>query len=143
MSEQKKQTIRRFWEEVFNNRNLDMIDDLVTTDYAYHGPAGQEIRGAEGLKQFLGMYFNAFPDMKVEIQDIFGEGEKIVSRVMGRGTHKGDLIGIPPTGKQVAIMVICTNRFEGGKIAEDWELFDMFGMMQQLGVIQQPAQAGS
>ena len=138
MSDQNKATIRRFWEEVFNGRKLGMIDDMVTADYAYHGPAGQEIRGAEGLKQFLGMYFNAFPDVKAEIEDVFGEGDKVVSRVMGRGTHKGNLMGIPPTGKQITIMVICTNRFEGGKIAEDWELVDLFGMMQQLGVIQQP-----
>jgi len=135
MSEQNKAIIRRFWEEVFNSRKLDMIDNLVTPDYVYHGPAGQEIRGAGGLKQFLGMYFKAFPDVQVEIEDVFGEGDKVVSRVMGRGTHKGELMGIPPTGKQITVMVICTNRFEGEKIAEDWELIDLFGMMQQLGVI--------
>jgi len=120
MSEQNKAVIRRFWEQVFNGRELDRIDALVTGDYAYHGPASLEIRGAAGLKQFLGTYFRAFPDVKTEIQDVFGEGDKVVSRVIGRGTHRGELMGIPPTGKQIAIMVICTNRFEGGKIAEDW-----------------------
>ena len=143
MSDQNKAIIRRFWEEVFNGRKLEMIDNLVTADYVYHGPAGQEIRGAEGLKQFLGMYFNAFPDVKVDIEDVFGEGDRVVSRVTGRGTHKGELMGIPPTGKEITVMVICTNRFQGGKITEDWELIDLFGMMQQLGVIQPPAQGSS
>jgi steroid delta-isomerase-like uncharacterized protein len=127
-----KETIRRFWEEVFNKRKLDLIDSLFTEDYVYHGAAGQDIRGREGLKQFLTVYFNAFPDLLADIEDVFGEGDKVASRAMCRGTHKGELMGMPPTGKQIAIRVICTNRFAGNKIAEDWELPDLFGMMQQL-----------
>jgi steroid delta-isomerase-like uncharacterized protein len=130
-----KESIRRFWEEVFNKRKLELIDDLFTEDYVYHGAAGQDIRGREGLKQFLSMYFNAFPDIRAEVEDVFGEGNKLASRAMCHGTHKGDLMGMPPTGKQVAIRVICTNLFAGSKIVEDWELPDLFGMMQQLGAI--------
>ncbi|HEY98384.1 MAG TPA: ester cyclase [Dehalococcoidia bacterium] len=132
---EKKAAIRRFWEEVFNKRKLELIDGLFTEDYIYHGAAGQDIHGREGLKQFLAMYFNAFPDLYAEVEDVFGEGDKIASRAMCRGTHKGDLMGMPPTGKQIAIRVICTNRFSGSKIAEDWELPDLFGMMQQLGAM--------
>lgn len=132
---EQKAAIRRFWEEVFNKRKLELIDGLFTEDYIYHGAAGQDIRGREGLKQFLAMYFNAFPDMYAEVEDVFGEGDKIASRAMCRGTHKGELMGMPPTGKQIAIRVICTNRFSGSKIAEDWELPDLFGMMQQLGAM--------
>lgn len=141
MSQQNKDTIRRFWNEVFNSRNLDAIDGLVTRDYAYHGPAGQEVRGAEGLKQLLGVYFTAFPDVRVDVEDVFAEGDRVVSRVTGRGTHQGELMGVPPTRKKIEIAVICVNRFAGSKIAEDWELVDLFGMMQQLGVIQPPGPA--
>ena len=135
-----KAVVLRFWEEVFNARELDLIDSLFTEDYVYHGAGGQEVRGGEGLKQFLTMYFKAFPDLRAEIEDIFGEDDKVVSRAMCRGTHKGELMGMPPTGKQIAIRVICTNRFAGQRVAEDWELPDLFGMMLQLGVIQQPGQ---
>lgn len=133
-----KEAIRRFWEEVFNQRKLELIDTLFTEDYVYHGAAGQDVRGREGLKQFLTMYFNAFPDMHAEVEDVFGEGDKVASRAMCRGTHKGELMGMPPTGKQIAIRVICTNRFEGNRAAEDWELPDLFGMMQQLGAMAPP-----
>ena len=136
MSERNKAAIHRFWEEIFNGRNLALVDSLFTPDYVYHGSAGQEVRGPHGLRQFLTMYLEAFPDLRAEIEDIFGEGDKVVSRATCRGTHKGVLMGIPPTGKQVEIAVICVNRFVGDRIAEDWELVDLLGMMQQLGVVQ-------
>ena len=136
MSERNEAAIRRFWEEVFNGRNLGLIDDLFLPDYVYHGGAGQEVRGPDGLKAFLRVYLDAFSDMRVKIEDIFSQGDRVVSRATCRGTHKGALMGIPPTGKQVEVTVICVNRFVGDKIAEDWELVDLLGMMQQLGVVQ-------
>lgn len=133
-----KDTVLRFWQEVFNRKKLELIDSVFTDDYVYHGAAGQDVRGKEGLKQCLSVYFNAFPDLHAEVEDIFGEGEKILSRAMCRGTHKGNLMGMPPTGKQVAIRVICADRLAGGKVAESFELPDLFGMMQQLGAIPAP-----
>jgi steroid delta-isomerase-like uncharacterized protein len=134
-TKENKDSIKRFWEEVFNKRNLKLIDSLFTEDYVYHGAAGQDVHGREGLKQFLTVYFNAFPDLYAEVEDIFGEDDRVASRAVCRGTHQGDLMGMPPTGKQIVIRVICTNRFADQKIAEDWELPDLFGMMQQLGAI--------
>jgi steroid delta-isomerase-like uncharacterized protein len=133
-----KETERRFWEEIFNGKKFNLIDDFYIESYVYHGAAGQDVRGRENLKGFLSMYFSAFPDLRAEVEDIFGEGDKILSRAMCRGTHKGQLMGIPPTGKQIAIRVICADRFEGRKIAESFELPDLFGMMQQLGAIPSP-----
>ena len=72
MSEQNKATIHRFWEEVFNGRKLDIIDEIFTADYVEHGSASQEIRGTEALRQTIGMHFNASPDVNVEIEDVFG-----------------------------------------------------------------------
>jgi steroid delta-isomerase-like uncharacterized protein len=133
--QQNKDTVRRFWEEVFNNRKLELIDTLFAEDYVYRGAAGQEARGRDGLKQFLGVYFYAFPDLHADVEDIFGEGDKILSRAMCRGTHKGQLMGMPATGRQIAIRVICADRLAAGKIAESVELPDLFGMMQQLGAV--------
>lgn len=133
-----KAIIRRFWEDILNSRNWDLVDELVANDYVFHGSAGKEVRGREGLKQFLQMFVSAFPDLHFDVQDIFTEGDKAVSRLLGRGTHKGELMGIPPTGKKITTSVICIHRFVGSMIAEDWELIDLFGLMLQLGVIPQP-----
>jgi steroid delta-isomerase-like uncharacterized protein len=133
--QQNKETTARFWEEVFNQRRFNALDSMFSDDYVYRGAAGQEARGKNGLKQFLGIYFQAFPDLHAEVEDIFGEGDKVFSRAMCRGTHQGDLMGMPATGKHIAIRVMCADRFADGKIAESVELPDMFGMMQQLGAI--------
>ncbi len=133
--EQNKAVLRRFWEEVFNQKKLGLVDELFTADWSYHGAGGQELRGPEALKQFLSVFFNALPDIRVTVDDLIAESDRVVSRVTGRGTHEGELMGIAPTGREVTVTVICITRFVGERIAEDWELIDLFGMMQQLGVI--------
>jgi steroid delta-isomerase-like uncharacterized protein len=133
--EQNKSVVRRFWEEVFNGRKLTLIDELFATDWVYHGVAGRKLYGQEGLKQFLTIYHNAFPDIQVKVENLIAEGDKVVSHVISRGTHKGELMGIPPTGKQVTVPSICISRFAGDRIVEDWEIIDLLGMLQQLDVI--------
>jgi len=137
-AEKNKAIIRRFWEEVFNGRQLSLIDELFTTNWVYHGVGGQEIYGPKGLKQFLTDYHNAFPDIQVKVENLIAEGDKVVSHVTSRGTHNGELMGIAPTGKQVTVPGICISRFVGDKIVEDWEIIDLFGMLQQLDVIPSP-----
>ena len=136
--EQNKSIVRRFWEEVFNGRKLTLIDEFFTTDWVYHGVAGRKLYGPEGLKQFLTTYHNAFPDIQVKVENLIAEGDKVVSHVTSRGTHKGELMGIAPTGKQVTVPAICISRFAGDKIVEDWEIIDLLGMLQQLDVIPSP-----
>jgi steroid delta-isomerase-like uncharacterized protein len=140
-AEKNKAILRRFWEEVFNGRNLALIDELFAKNWVYHGPAGQEVHGPEGLKQYLTMYFSAFPDLHAKVEDVFTEGDRVGSRATCRGTHNGVLMGIAPTGKQVTITVICLSRLMNDKIVEDWELVDLFGMMQQLGTVPSPTEA--
>lgn len=134
-AETNKVILRRYWEEVFNGRNLDLIDELIAKNWVYHGPAGQEVHGPEGLKQYLTIYFSAFPDIHAKVEDVFAEGDRVASRSTCRGTHKGELMGIAPTGKQVTLTVIAISRLMNGNIVEDWGLVDLFGMMQQLGVV--------
>jgi len=77
----------------------------------------------------------AFPDLHVTIEDVLAEGDKVVQRWSGHGSHQGELMGLPPSGKRISVAGITISRFEGGKVAEEWELYDMMGMMQQLGAL--------
>ena len=133
-TEENKAISRRFWEEIFNGRKLNLIDELFVANYIEHGTGNQDW-DAEGLKQRLSMYFNAFPDLHVTIDDLFAEGDRCATRWTGRGTHKGEMMGIPPTGKQVTITGISIDHIVDGKFVEVWTLIDQPAMMQQLGVI--------
>lgn len=129
-----KSILHRFWEEVFNENKLAAIDELFAPNWAYHEAGGQEVHGPEELKQFLSMYFSALPDFHADVKDLIAEGDKVASRAICSGTHIGELMGIPPAGKEVAVPVISISRLEDNKIIEDFELVDLFGMFQQLGV---------
>jgi len=124
----------RYWEEVANKGNLDLIEEICAPDYVCH-EVDQDIRGPEGVRQFIFMLRAAFPDLHVTVEDVIAEGNKIVQRWTGRGTHQGALMGIAPTGNRVSVVGITISRFKGGKVSEEWEVYDMMGMMQQLGVI--------
>ena len=134
-TEQNKALVKRAWDEVFNQKKLTVVDELWSSDYIYHGPQGQELRGPESLKQFISHYLEAFPDLHIEIEDLIAEGDKVVSRVVSRGTHKGELQGIALTGNEVTTTLILITRLADGKVVEDWESRDDLGMLQQLGVI--------
>jgi predicted ester cyclase len=93
--------------------------------------------------QFITANRAAFPDLRLTIEDQIAEGDKVVTRFTARGTHRGKLPGIAPTGKQVTTTAIIINRYTGGKIAESWINGDILGLLQQLGVIPRMAQAGA
>jgi steroid delta-isomerase-like uncharacterized protein len=137
--EENKAIFRRIVEEGFNKGNLAIVDELVATNHVNHT---DNVHGPEEYKQFITMYRTAFPDLHMTIEDQIAEGNKVVNRWTSRGTHKGDLMGIPPTGKQTTVMGMYVARIIGGKIVEEWGNFDALGMMQQLGVVPPPGQAG-
>jgi predicted ester cyclase len=91
------------------------------------------------IKQFAAGMREAFPDLQVTIEEQIAEGDRVLTRFRTRGTHQGELWGIPPTGKEVQITNMSMCRIEGGKMAEEWPAPDRLGMMQQLGVIGQPS----
>jgi steroid delta-isomerase-like uncharacterized protein len=124
-----------------NKQNLNVIPEIIAANFVSHQPGGQDFRGPEGVKQFASMYQKASPDARLTVDDQFAEGDKVVTRWTARGTHRGELMGIQPTGKRVTISGITINRIAGGKIVEEWENYDQMGMMQQLGVIPAPGQA--
>ena len=135
MSEQNKTVARRAVEECFNKGNLAVVNEIFASNYVDHNAPPGLPPGVEGFKQLVTMYRNAFPDVRVTIDDVITEGDKVVIRWTGRGTHKGNLMSVAPTGKQVTVTGIGIDRFANGKIVEHWECFDQLGMMQQVGAI--------
>ena len=133
-TEENKALARRLFEEVLNQKNVALIDEFYSPNYVEHTPNGP-VHGTEAYKQYLMMYFTAFPDAHYTIEDQIAEGEKVMTRWSVRGTHQGPLMGIPPTGKNSTVTGMSIGRREGGKIVEAWTEFDTLGMLQQLGVI--------
>ena len=139
MSEENKRLFARFIEEAMNKGNLAAVDEMVAADAIEHDPAfpGQA-PGAEGMKQIVTMFRGAFPDLHVHVEDLIAEGDKVVGRLVSHGTHKGELMGIAATGKEISISEMHIVRISGGKMVEHWGIADNMTMMQQLGVA--PAQ---
>jgi steroid delta-isomerase-like uncharacterized protein len=140
LSDTNKTVSRRFLEEVWNKRNMAVLNEIIANDHVNTGPGTLPglPTGPEGSKQFVQVYLNAFPDVHFTIDDQIAEGDKVVTRWTASGTHKGELAGIPATGKSSTVTGINVERIVNGKIVESWGIFDQFGMMQQLGVIPMP-----
>ena len=141
MSEENKAIVRRKIEEVFSAQgNLDVADEIFAPEYVGYP---EDVRGPEGAKETAKMYRNAFPDVQLSIEDQVAEGDKVVTRWIGSGTHHGEMMGIAPTGNQVRVDGMTISRIEDGKIVEEWDIYDALGMMQQLGAIPSPEEAQS
>jgi steroid delta-isomerase-like uncharacterized protein len=138
MSEQNKAIARRVFEEVWNKSSLDVIDELYASDVVNHELPPDLPPGVEGTKAYTGMFMSAFPDTQMTVEDQIADGDRVVTRWTGTGTHTGELMGIPATSKRVTVTGIDVHRIAGGKIVEAWGQFDQMGMMQQLGVIPAP-----
>jgi predicted ester cyclase len=133
--EESKALIRHIYEDSLSAHDLGKIDEYFAPDYVDHAPGTPGPMDREAFKQYIGMYFAAFPDGRFTIEDIVVEGDKAAWRETFTGTHQGDLMGIPPTGKQVHIDGISYGRMRDGKALEHWGSGDNLGMLQQLGVI--------
>lgn len=142
MSEQNKALVQRFMDEVFKRRDPQLVHQFLSSDYVWHGPGGQDVRGPDGARQMMAMYFAAFPDLEITPQEMIAEGDKVVTRWTARGTHKGALLGAAPTGKPVTVSGVIISRVKDGKIVEEWEQFEELGMLQQIGLVPATAAAG-
>jgi len=138
MSEENKALARRQLEEVFNKHNPDAVDEFFAPDFVNHNTPPGMPNDRESLKALVAMYLGAFPDLEVASDFQLAEGDKVVMHWTGRGTHTGELMGIPATGKRIEMTGIGIQRIAGGKIVEEWVESDQMGMMQQLGVIPTP-----
>jgi steroid delta-isomerase-like uncharacterized protein len=114
---------------------LKTIDEVVGPDVLFHAPVPNDATGAQALKQVWAVLLRAFPDIHVTVEDVIAEGDKVVGRNTVTGTHQGEYMGLPPTGKSVIYNEIIILRFAGGRIAEIWGVVDVFSQMKQLGSI--------
>ena len=140
-TEQNKNLVRRSNDELWDEGNLEIIDEYVAEGYVEYNTASPEpIRGPEGYRENVEMVRAAFPDLDVTTEDLIAEGDKVATRYTLRGTHQGQLMGIEPTGKEVEIEGISIGRLEDGRVVEGWSNIDVFGMMQQLGMVESPTE---
>jgi steroid delta-isomerase-like uncharacterized protein len=129
--------MRRFVAEVLNKGNFDVVDEIIHPNYVYRSP-DEELHGTEALKAFLAGYHAAFPDLRMAIDELVVADDKAVIFFTLTGTHEGQLMGIPPTGKGMRVHGVVRSRFEDGKIVEEWEVLDQLAMLTQLGVVSLP-----
>ncbi|HZC99066.1 MAG TPA: ester cyclase [Actinomycetes bacterium] len=135
-----KKVIRAYVDTIFNQKQVDLADELVAPDYLDHAALPGQAPGLQGAKQKWAMYLAGIPDLRVTIEELVAEADKVAVRRFYEGTHRGELLGVPPTGKHVRIGGISIFRLAGGKIAEQWEQLDRLALMQQLGVLPTPGQ---
>ena len=140
-SEQNKAIVRRLLEEPWKG-DLRVIDELVDRKYVGYDPSIPEpLRGPEGFKENISTYRAAYSDARITVDDQIAEGDKVATHWTGRDKHDGDLMGIAPTGKQVKVSGLTLSRLANGKVVEEYTNWDTLGMMDQLGVIPEPAHA--
>jgi steroid delta-isomerase-like uncharacterized protein len=140
-----KTLVRRFFEEVWNQGHLDVLDEIIASDYDPHPlPNDPDVgRGPEGQKQFVRLYRQAFPDTHFTVDAQLAEGDAVATRWTAHGTHTGDLMGIPASRQHVTVTGMTINRVANGKLSEGWANFDQLGLLQQIGAIPAQRQAGA
>jgi steroid delta-isomerase-like uncharacterized protein len=137
-----KEISKRIIEEVFSQGRYEVADEVVDPAAVGNDPALPEpVRGAEGLKEAARGYRGAFPDLELSIEQMVAEGDCVVTRWTGRGTHRGELFGIAPTGKEAVVTGMTLDRFENGRLVESWVNWDTLGLLQQIGAVPSPTPA--
>jgi steroid delta-isomerase-like uncharacterized protein len=140
--EANKTVVRRYYEEVLNTGHVNVLAELAVADYAEHDPLPGQGTGRDGLRDRVELLRGAFrPHFTIE--DIIAEGDKVAVRWTNRGTHVGEFMGLPATGKAFVIAGIDIHRLRDGQLAEHWHVVDLLGQLQQLGILPQPAGASA
>jgi predicted ester cyclase len=142
IQDRNKATFRRLLDEVINEGRLDLADQLLTADRPDHQEMGlppEMTKGYEGFRRVIGMFREGFPDLSFQSDFMVADGDRVVSHNRVSGTHKGAFMGIPPTNKRFSATALDVCRFDdSGKISEHWGVFDMLGVLVQLGVVPAP-----
>ena len=128
-----KEIVRRIYEDAISNHNLELLDHYILPDYVNHKMPG----GLQAVKQMFSTLLEAFPDLRMSVDSIGAEGDRVWVRTTMRGTQQGPFMAMPPTGKTVAVTTVNELRIENGKVAEEWGVTDTLAMWQQLGIMPQ------
>jgi steroid delta-isomerase-like uncharacterized protein len=141
-AEESREIARRYATEFWSEGNAGLADGLLAPDYVVHDPGMPDRPGGiEGEKGVLATFRAVFPDLRFDIEDVVGEEDRGVVRWTAHGTHRGEFMGLAPTGKRMSMAGISIYRIAGGKIVEHWGVWDTLGMLQQMGAM--PAQAAT
>jgi len=136
MASKNKRLLLWVFMELWNDGKLAVADEIFAPEYVNHDPASPDFgTGPEGVKQSVKLYRNAFPDLQFTIEHMIETEQFVTTRFTVRGTHKGDLRGIPATNSSIQMAGIVIHRISAGRIVEGWAVWDALGLMQQLGVI--------
>ncbi len=136
--EENKAAVRRFWEG-FNAHNPEVWDEVCTPNFINHDPSlPVPDADLQTIKEVIGGLLATFPDLKSDEEDLISDGDKIVVRRTFRGTHKGEFMGVAASGREVTFTGTFIDRLTGGKIDEQWAVFDALGLMQQIGGVPTP-----
>jgi steroid delta-isomerase-like uncharacterized protein len=136
MSADNRAIVRRLYEEVWNKRRLELVDEIISPSHALHDPNLTDSSvGPDAYKRQVSRFIAGIPDLRLTIEDIVGEKEKLAVAWTISGTHTGEFMGIPATNKKVYVEGITINHIVDGKIMDSYISWDTFGMMQQLGVV--------
>lgn len=130
--------MHRWFDEVWNNKSEKAIDEMCAEDVIANGltdAEGNTVRGIDSYKNLFRAFISAYPDIKISVEDVIGEGDKIVARCRVSGTHTGDGLRIAPTDQSVEFTGMTIVRIEDGKIAEAWNEFDFMKMYSQIGAL--------
>lgn len=136
MSESNELLVRRLVEAVINGRDYSTLQDLLHPSYVYRSPS-EEYRGPQGLEGLFTAYHSAFSDLNLTIDDLFSTDARVAMSFTITGTHDGEMMGIPPTGKSVSVNGIILSTIEDGRIVEEWEIIDQIALFKQLGLMDQ------
>jgi len=134
MSAENEAVVRRFYEQMNNERKNELADELFTADHVMHDPQVPAGVGPQGMADVVAVYQEGV-DGHWAIEEIFSTDDRVVVRWTGTGTHVGTVNGIPPTGRKISVDAITIHRMADHKIAESWEVWDTLGFLQQLGVV--------
>ena len=134
MSETHKAAMRRFFEDVYNKGDPEALNELAAPGFVSHD-RGNPSHDREGVRQIVAAIRTAFPDVQFTADDVIAEGDRVAARFTMRGTHRGDFMGVPATGKEVIVTGIDIVRFNDGKAVEHWHEWSGMELLQQLGVM--------
>lgn len=137
-SDRNKLLVQRLYDEVVNGRDLGLLDELLAEDFVEHEEFPGLSPDREGVKQFFAMFHSGFPDGTFAVEQLVAEGDVVAARVTIRGTHEGEFLGIPATGRPVEVAAMDFVTFRDGKAAAHHGVGDMLALMQQLGVAPGP-----
>lgn len=141
-----KNLVYRMFEELWNQGNLAIVEEIFSRNYVGHDPTDpnpetRETHGHQDIRNFVRMMRSAAPDIHFTVEDLIADGDKVIARWTAKGTQRGDLPGVPATGRSAIVSGVTIYRITDDRISEGWQNWDAMGMLQQLGVFTHPFDA--